>query len=131
MGKTKTVLSLNQTVSELKSELINNVQSVGYISSTDFRVEDYGNTINVSVRDLGKWKNPSGAEDEEDYEVLLKKFFNITPEECYQENGYDKILVTLSKVLSKNVVKEVKEQIENMLSDNITDIICTIQENSQ
>ena len=28
------------------------------------------------------------------------------------------------------VVKEVKEQIESMLSDNITDIICTKQKNS-
>ena len=64
-------------------------------------------------------------------EELLKKLFNITAEECEQIGGYDKILATLSKVLPKRVVKEVKEQIENMLSDNITDIICTIQKNSQ
>ena len=69
---------------------------------------------------------PFGDYDEE----LLKKLFNITAEECQQIGGYDKILVTLSKVLSKKVVKEVKEQIESMLSDNITDIICTIQKNS-
>ena len=64
-------------------------------------------------------------------EELLKKLFNITAEECQQIGGYDKILATLSKVLSKKVVKEVKEQIESMLSDNIKDIICTIQKNSK
>lgn len=61
-------MSVDNTVSDLKSELRRNVQTDGYISNSDFRVEDYGNTINVSVRYLGKWKNPSNARNEEDYD---------------------------------------------------------------
>ncbi len=64
----KAKMSADNTVSDLKSELRRNVQTDGYISNSDFRVEDYGNTINVSVRYLGKWKNPSNARDEEDYD---------------------------------------------------------------
>lgn len=64
----KAKMSVDNTVSDLKSELRRNVQTDGYISNSDFRVEDYGNTINVSVRYLGKWKNPSNARNEEDYD---------------------------------------------------------------
>ena len=64
----KAKMSVDNTVSDLKSELRRNVQTDGYISNNDFRVEDYGNTINVSVRYLGKWKNPSNARNEEDYD---------------------------------------------------------------
>lgn len=64
----KAKMSVDNTVSDLKSELRRNVQTDGYISNSDFRVENYGNTINVSVRYLGKWKNPSNARNEEDYD---------------------------------------------------------------
>ena len=64
----KAKMSVDNTVSDLKYELRRNVQTDGYISNSDFRVEDYGNTINVSVRYLGKWKNPSHARNEEDYD---------------------------------------------------------------
>ena len=64
----KAKMSVDNTVSDLKAELRRNVQTDGYISNSDFRVEDYGNTINVSVRYLGKWKNPSNARNEEDYD---------------------------------------------------------------
>ena len=64
----KAKMSVDNTVSDLKYELRRNVQTDGYISNSDFRVEDYGNTINVSVRYLGKWKNPSNARNEEDYD---------------------------------------------------------------
>ncbi|MBR3654689.1 MAG: hypothetical protein IKN62_04555, partial [Elusimicrobia bacterium] len=33
-----------------------------------FRVEDYGNSVSVQIRYLGKWKNPSHARYEEDYD---------------------------------------------------------------
>lgn len=126
----------------LNSGYINVVSSLGNSESRGIKITmGVGNNIifNMVLYDHNCPPGISENETEEFndepfwnyYEVLLKKFFNITPEECYQGNGYDKILVTLSKVLSKKVVKEVKEQIENMLSDNITDIICTIQENSQ
>ena len=61
-------MSMDNTVYDLKSQLIHNVDTDGYIRSSDFRVEDYGDFINVQVRDLGKWKNPSYARDEEDYD---------------------------------------------------------------
>ena len=66
--QTKAKMSMDNTVYDLKSQLIRNVQTDGYIRSSDFRVEDYGDIINVQVRDLGKWKNPSHARYEEDYD---------------------------------------------------------------
>ena len=66
--QTKAKMSMDSTVYDLKSQLIRNVQTDGYIRSSDFRVEDYGNVISVQVRDLGKWKNPSHARYEEDYD---------------------------------------------------------------
>ena len=64
----KAKMSMDSTVSNLKDGLINKVSTDGYIRRSDFRVEDYGDFINVSVRSLGKWKNPSDARDEEDYD---------------------------------------------------------------
>ena len=66
--QTKAKMSMDNTVYDLKSQLMRNVQTDGYIRSSDFRVEDYGDIINVQVRDLGKWKNPSHARYEEDYD---------------------------------------------------------------
>ncbi len=64
----KAKMSIDSTVSNLKDELISKVSTDGYIRRSDFRVEDFGDFINVSVRSLGKWKNPSDARDEEDYD---------------------------------------------------------------
>ena len=66
--QTKAKMSMDNTVYDLKSQLMRNVQTDGYIRSSDFRVEDYGDIINVQVRDLGRWKNPSHARYEEDYD---------------------------------------------------------------
>ena len=66
--QTKAKMSMDSTVYDLKSQLIRNVQTDGYIRSSDFSIEDYGNVISVQVRHLGKWKNPSYAHDEEDYD---------------------------------------------------------------
>ena len=66
MSKAK--MSINSTVSELKSELRSKVETNGYISNSDFKVEDDGNTVCLSIRALGKWENPSDARDEEDYD---------------------------------------------------------------
>ena len=65
---TKAKMSMNSTVSDLKYNLLRNVKTDGYLRSSDFRVEDYGDVISVSIRDLGKWKNPSHARYEEDYD---------------------------------------------------------------
>ena len=64
----KAKMSMDSTVSNLKDELLSKVSTDGYIRRSDFRVEDYGDFINVSVRSLGKWKNPSDARGEEDYD---------------------------------------------------------------
>ena len=66
--QTKAKMSMDNTVYDLKSQLIRNVQTDGYIRSSDFSIEDYGNVISVQVRHLGKWKNPSHARYEEDYD---------------------------------------------------------------
>ena len=66
--QTKAKMSMDSTVYDLKNQLIRNVQTDGYIDRSDFRVEDYGDVMNVQVRRLGKWKNPSYAIDEEDYD---------------------------------------------------------------
>ncbi|MBR1626472.1 MAG: hypothetical protein IJ681_04930 [Bacteroidales bacterium] len=67
-SKKKAKMSINSTVSDLKYELRRNVDTDGYISDRDFQVEDRGKEIYVSVRYLGKWKNPSHARYEEDYD---------------------------------------------------------------
>lgn len=66
--QTKAKMSMDSTVSDLKYNLRHNVDTDGYISNSDFRVEDYGNIISVQIRHLGKWKNPSHARYEEDYD---------------------------------------------------------------
>lgn len=66
--RTKAKMSMDSTVSDLKYNLRRGVESDGYISNSDFRVEDYGNSVNVQIRYLGKWKNPSHARYEEDYD---------------------------------------------------------------
>ena len=64
----KAKMSMDSTVSDLKYNLRRGVESDGYISNSDFRVEDYGNSVSVQIRYLGKWKNPSHARYEEDYD---------------------------------------------------------------
>lgn len=66
--RTKPKMSMDSTVSDLKYNLRRNVDSDGYISNSDFRVEDYGSSVSVQIRYLGKWKNPSHARYEEDYD---------------------------------------------------------------
>ena len=66
--RTKPKMSMDSTVSDLKYNLRRGVDSDGYISSSDFRVEDYGDSVSVQIRYLGKWKNPSYARNEEDYD---------------------------------------------------------------
>lgn len=66
--RTKAKMSMDSTVSDLKYNLRRGVESDGYISNSDFRVEDYGNSVSVQIRYLGKWKNPSHARYEEDYD---------------------------------------------------------------
>ena len=66
--RTKAKMSMDTTVSDLKYNLRRGVESDGYISNSDFRVEDYGNSVSVQIRYLGKWKNPSHARYEEDYD---------------------------------------------------------------
>ena len=66
--RTKPKMSMDSTVSDLKYGLRRDVVTDGYISNNDFRVEDYGDSISVQVRYLGKWKNPSHARYEEDYD---------------------------------------------------------------
>ena len=64
----KAKMSMDSTVSDLKYNLRRGVESDGYISNSDFRVEDYGNSVSVQIRYLGKWKIPSHARYEEDYD---------------------------------------------------------------
>ena len=66
--RTKAKMSMDSTVSDLKYNLRRGVESDGYISNSDFRVEDYGNSVSVQIRYLGKWKSPSHARYEEDYD---------------------------------------------------------------
>ena len=66
--RTKPKMSMDSTVSDLKYYLKRNVDTDAYITNSDFRVEDYGNVVNVSIRYLGKWRNPSYARYEEDYD---------------------------------------------------------------
>ena len=93
--RSKPKMSMDSTVSDLKYNLRRGVESDGYFSSNDFRVEDNGNYVNVSVRYLGKWKNPSHARYEEDYDwqVLQKS------------NGkqIDKVIKKLSKQSGRKI----------------------------
>jgi len=93
--QTKAKMSVNSTVSDLKYNLRRNVQTDGYISNSDFRVEDYGDTINVSIRYLGKWKNPSHARYEEDYDW----------QELHKSSGkqIDKVVKKLAKQSGRKI----------------------------
>ena len=91
----KAKMSMDSTVSDLKYNLRRGVESDGYFSSNDFRVEDNGNYVNVSVRYLGKWKNPSHARYEEDYDwqVLQKS----------SGKQIDKVIKKLSKQSGRKI----------------------------
>ena len=69
--KTKAKMSVDSTVSDLKYNLRRNVYTDGTISNSDFRVEDYGDVMNVSVRYLGKWTGDDGSGDY-DWQTLRK-----------------------------------------------------------
>ena len=70
--KTKPKMSMDSTVFDLQTSLLRNVTTDGSLRRSDFRIEDYGNTINVSIRDLGKWKNPHKYEQDYDWQILHK-----------------------------------------------------------
>ena len=70
--KTKAKMSMDSTVFDLQTSLLRNVTTDGSLRRSDFRIEDYGNTINVSIRDLGKWKNPHKYEQDYDWQILHK-----------------------------------------------------------
>ena len=63
---------MDSTVFDLQTSLLRNVTTDGSLRRSDFRIEDYGNTINVSIRDLGKWKNPHKYEQDYDWQILHK-----------------------------------------------------------
>ncbi len=67
-SKKKAKMPMLNTVSDLKFDLRKNVETDGRIYDDDFRIQDEGNHISLSVRYLGKWKNPSYARYEEDYD---------------------------------------------------------------
>ena len=70
--RTKAKMSMDSTVFDLQTSLLRNVTTDGSLRRSDFRIEDYGNTINVSIRDLGKWKNPQKYEQDYDWQILHK-----------------------------------------------------------
>ena len=70
--RTKAKMSMDITVFDLQTSLLRNVTTDGSLRRSDFRIEDYGNTINVSIRDLGKWKNPHKYEQDYDWQILHK-----------------------------------------------------------
>ena len=70
--RTKAKMSMDSTVFDLQTSLLRNVTTDGSLRRSDFRIEDYGNTINVSIRDLGKWKNPHKYEQDYDWQILHK-----------------------------------------------------------
>lgn len=70
--RTKAKMSMDSTIFDLQTSLLRNVTTDGSLRRSDFRIEDYGNTINVSIRDLGKWKNPHKYEQDYDWQILHK-----------------------------------------------------------
>mgnify|MGYP004532946381 CR=1 FL=1 len=70
--RTKAKMSMDSTVFDLQTSLLRNVTTDGSLRRSDFRIEDYGNTINVSIRDLGKWKNTHKYEQDYDWQILHK-----------------------------------------------------------
>lgn len=59
--RTKAKMSMDSTVSDLKYNLRRGVESDGYISNSDFRVEDYGNSVSVQIRYLASFLISSGT----------------------------------------------------------------------
>ena len=100
--QTKAKMSMDSTVSDLKYNLRSAVESDGRISSNDFKVEDYGNVINVQVRDLGKWKNPSNARYEEDYDWQV----------LHKSSGkqIDKVVKKMSKASGRKISWSAEEK---------------------
>ena len=100
--QTKAKMSMDSTVSDLKYNLRSAVESDGRISSSDFNVEDYGNVINVQVRDLGKWKNPSHARYEEDYDWQV----------LHKSSGkqIDKVVKKMSKASGRKISWSAEEK---------------------
>ena len=100
--QTKAKMSMDSTVSELKYNLRSAVESDGRISSSDFKVEDYGNVINIQVRDLGKWKNPSHARYEEDYDWQV----------LHKSSGkqIDKVVKKMSKASGRKISWSAEEK---------------------
>jgi len=100
--QTKAKMSMDSTVSDLKYNLRSAVESDGRISSSDFKVEDYGNVINVQVRDLGKWKNPSHARYEEDYDWQV----------LHKSSGkqIDKVVKKMSKASGRKISWSAEEK---------------------
>ena len=100
--RTKAKMSMDSTVSDLKYNLRRGVESDGYISNSDFRVEDYGNSVSVQIRYLGKWKNPSHARYEEDYDwqVLHKSI----------GKQIDKVIKKMSKQSGRKITWSTSEK---------------------
>ena len=100
--QTKAKMSMDSTVSDLKYNLRSAVESDGRISSSDFKVEDYGNVINIQVRDLGKWKNPSHARYEEDYDWQV----------LHKSSGkqIDKVVKKMSKASGRKISWSAEEK---------------------
>ena len=100
--QTKAKMSMDSTVSDLKYNLRSAVESDGRISSSDFKVEDYGNVISVQVRDLGKWKNPSNARYEEDYDWQV----------LHKSSGkqIDKVVKKMSKASGRKISWSAEEK---------------------
>ena len=98
----KAKMSMDSTVSDLKYNLRRGVESDGYISSSDFRVEDYGNSVSVQIRYLGKWKNPSNARYEEDYDW----------QELHSSSGkqIDKVIKKMSKQSGRKITWSTSEK---------------------
>lgn len=94
-SKKKPKMSMDSTVYDLKSELRRNVDTDGYISNSDFMSRDNGKFHTISVRYLGKWKNPSYARDEEDYDWQV----------LHKSSGkqIDKVIKKISKASGRKI----------------------------
>ncbi len=67
--KSKAKTSVDSTAYDLKHALIRGVETDGTIRTSDFRSNTNSDgSIDLDIRYLGKWKNPSHARNEEDYD---------------------------------------------------------------
>ena len=98
----KAKMSMDSTVSDLKYNLRRNVDTDGYISNSDFRVVDDGDTVYVTIRHLGKWKNPSHARYEEDYDWQELK--------SSSEKQINKVVKKLSKQSGRRITWSASEK---------------------